>query len=103
MNAGGMEKPEAVSDVYGTASGSFTIAVFLYKVCNLIKKTFCILPAKAWVGDGFSVNMFADFLVSGFNIAFHHHALYKGADVLGNAAAVENFLDNAWLLGIILV
>lgn len=55
-----------------------------------------ILPAKAGIRDGFSVNMVGtDFLVSFFDITFHHHAFDQAGDIRRMAPAVKHFLDDA--------
>ena len=70
---------------------------------DLIQEALGIFPAQAGVGDGFAIAVFADLLASWFNVAFNHDTLDKVMDVRGMAAAVQNLLDDADLLGILLV
>ncbi len=45
-------------------------------VCNFKNEFFCLFPAEARVGDGFSVHAFAYFLSAVFKIAFYHKTFY---------------------------
>ena len=50
-------------------------------MCNVVDKVFGILPAQTWVGNGFAVNTFVDFLAALFQITFNHKSFYQTADI----------------------
>ena len=53
------------------------------------------LPTEAGVGNGFPVYTLTDFLVSVFNIAFHHEAFDKRMDVRIKIPVLQNLPDDA--------
>ena len=50
---------------------------------DIINQALCLIPSKAWIGDGFSVDMgsTSDFLVAWLEIALDHNALDEVVDV----------------------
>ena len=62
-----------------------------------------ILPAKARIGNGFSVYVVsADLLASFYEVTLDHNAFDKFPDILINPAAVQDLFHNADLLLILL-
>ena len=69
----------------------------------MVYQFFRFFPAKAGVGNGFSINMLADFLAARFDIALNHQAFYQLMNLRRNPAVVHNLFDNAYLLFILFV
>ena len=61
----------------------------LCKFSDFKNESFCIIPSKTWICDGFSVNAFANLLAAFFDVALDHDALYEVLDIGINAAGVE--------------
>lgn len=78
-------------------------SLILQAVGHLIKKTFGVIPAQTWIGDGFAVAVLADLLAARFDIALNHDAFDEIADIIRMAAAVEYLFYNPDLLLIELV
>ena len=77
--------------------------LILAGLCNLEEKTLSLLPAKAGIGDGFSINMIMDFLAAIFDVALDHQPFDQFVDVVAVTAAVKYFFCNTDLLQILLV
>ena len=70
---------------------------------NVVYELSGFFPAEAGVGDGAAVDVAADFLAAGLDIAFDHDALYQAPDIHGVVSAVKNLLHDPDLLLILLV
>ena len=77
--------------------------LILAGLCNLEEKTFGLLPAKAGIGYGFSINMIMDLLAAIFDVALDHQSFHQLMDVVVITAAVKDFLGNTDLFQILLV
>ena len=79
-------------------------ALFLYsnQVRNIQYQLFRFSPADAGIGDGLSVDTFADGLGTALQVGFNHETLHHGLDIFRMAAGVEDFLADAWLLPVFL-
>ena len=77
--------------------------LILAGLCNLEEKTLSLLPAKAGIGYGFSINMIMDLLAAIFDVALDHQSLDQLMDVIAVTAAVKYFFCNTDLLQILLV
>ena len=77
--------------------------LILAGLCNLEEKTLSLLPAKAGIGDGFSINMIMDLLAAIFDVALDHQSFHQLMDVVVITAAVKDFLGNTDLFQILLV
>lgn len=69
----------------------------------MVDQPLALRPAQAGIRDGFSVDSLPDFLAARLDIAFHHDTLYQLVNVFGNLSVVEDFGDNAGLLGVAFV
>ena len=52
--------------IYVKKDTAYAVSFFLYQFCNIKNQFFCICPADAGIGDRFSVDTFADLLISAF-------------------------------------
>lgn len=80
-----------------TFSGFVYFFLFLKKIRDIQNQSFRFFPAKAGVGDRFSVNAVFRLLASVFDIAFNHESFYVAFDILRMAAAVKNFFADSYL------
>ena len=67
---------------------------------NIVNQSFGLIPAKARVGNGFSVNMISasDFLIARLQIAFDHNTFYETFNVFVASSGVQNVFDDTDLL-----
>ena len=67
---------------------------------DIINQALCLIPSKAWIGDGFSVDMgsTSDFLVAWLEIALDHDTFYETFDVFIASSCVQNVFDDTDLL-----
>ena len=65
--------------------------LILAGLCNLEEKTLSLLPSKAGIGDGFSINMIMDLLAAIFDVALDHQSFDQFVDVVAVTAAVKYF------------
>lgn len=67
---------------------------------DIINQALCLIPSKAWIGDGFSVDMgsTSDFLVAWLEIALDHDTFYETFDVFIASSGVQNVFDDTDLL-----
>ena len=70
---------------------------------DLVHQPFAFFPAQTGIRDGLAVAVFADPAAAGFDVAFDHKSLYQTTDVIRVAAAVQDFLGNTHLFGVLLV
>ena len=77
--------------------------LILAGLCNLEEKTLSLLPAKAGISDGFSINMIMDLLAAIFDVTLDHQSFDQFVDVIAVTAAVKYFFGNTDLLQILLV
>ena len=70
---------------------------------HFIQQTLGIIPSQTRVGDGFSVDVFADFLAAWFDVALDHDSFDEVTDIVGVTTAVEYFLDDTDLLHVFFV
>lgn len=59
-------------------AGRFAV---LDQFCDLTYQSLGVRPADTGVGDGFSINTFADLLAAFFQVGFDHESLDHGLDV----------------------
>ena len=78
-------------------------AFLLLHLCNRINQFLGIFPAKAWVCNRFSVDVFSDFLGAFFNVTFNHDTFYHGVNLFGYLAVVKHFFYNSNLFLEVLV
>ena len=69
---------------------------------NILDQTLRILPANTGISDRLPVDALADFLTATFQIGLDHETLDHGANVLGVAAGMQDFLADTGLLLILL-
>ena len=58
---------------------------------NVIDQLFGIFPSETRIGNGFSVNMISDRLISLFDVTFNHQTLYQRTDIGINLAVIHHF------------
>ena len=73
-----------------------TYPLFVFR--NIIYQMFRGFPTKTRVCNGFTVDSFADFLASFFNITFYHDTLDQTMNIVIQLAAVHDLFDNTNLL-----
>lgn len=80
-------------------AGRFAV---LDQFCDLTYQSLGVRPADAGIGNGFSVDAFADLLRTFFQIGLDHKALYHGLDVTGMTAGMKDFFADSRLFVILL-
>lgn len=58
---------------------------------NVIDQLFGIFPSETRIGNGFSVNMISDRLISLFDVTFNHQTLYQRTDIGRKLAVMHHF------------
>ena len=74
------------------------LAFYLHLFCNVVYELSGFFPAEAGVGDGAAVDVAADFLASGLDIAFDHHTFYHIVNRRIFFSVVQDFFCDANLL-----
>lgn len=58
---------------------------------NVIDQLFGIFPSETRIGNGFSVNMISDRLISLFDVTFNHQTFYQRTDIGRKLAVMHHF------------